>query len=68
MRRRSSILAFLLFLIRPEDSSSSLMPQGRQPSPFDNRLGGAIKIFCWIAIAVGFWIALPLLGSLFTGS
>lgn len=68
MRNRSTILAFLLFLLRPEDTSLPGELQDKRPSPFDNRLGGAVKIGCWIVIAVGFWIAFPLLGSLLTGN
>ena len=68
MRPGSAIRAFLCFLIRPEDTSVPEAFRDNRPSPFDNRLGGAIKICCWIGIAVGFWIVLPLVSSLFAGN
>lgn len=53
------LFKYFVFLVSPEDSSE--LPdfvKRRQPSRFDGRLHGAVKIFFWIGFAVFFWIGL----------
>lgn len=55
---RRAIIDFLVFLLRPEDTSTAAMPFDRQHRDcrFDNRIGGAIKIFFWLVTTILFWI------------
>ena len=54
---------FALFLLQPQDTSEGRSIDHRF-ARFDTRLAGAIKIAFWLGIAVGFWVAFPLLSAL----
>lgn len=56
------LIDYLIFLLSPEDSSDRPIEPGRNQkmARFDNRFHGAVKIFFWIGVTVGFWIGLLL--------
>lgn len=64
--RRAHLVRFLLFLLHPEDSSNTANQRNAPPhfTQFDNRLGGALKIFFWIVAVIVFWATVPTLCGL----
>jgi len=58
---RSPAVDILLFLLEPEDTGRTAELYGRRqrPTRFDNRPGGAVKIFFWLAVTILFWGGFP---------
>jgi hypothetical protein len=50
-----------MFLLEPEDTcrTAEMYGRRRRPTRFDNRHGGAIKIFFWLGVTILFWGGIP---------